>query len=151
MLILFIPKEERERMKREHDICREADADCSGYLPQEPKFGKTSKNEPKVTFGVCYRRKKYMNVCCTGDNEITRIASCLEAHDTVNVKGTWRSKHYTNRDGEEKEWEELYADFLQVQQDVPAQAAPSTADESYAVNTDDADLPFGDDDIDINL
>lgn len=147
MLILFIPKEERERMKREHDICREADADCSGYLTRAPKIGTTSKGEPKVTFGMCYRKKKYMNVCFTGDNALTRVASILDTHDVVDVKGTWRSKHYTTREGEEKEWEELYGDFLAVQQDVAIPASESSEDDSQ---TDSADLPF-EDDIDIDL
>lgn len=151
MRIMFVPAEERKRMKEENDICRFAYCIVTGYITREPKVGNTRKGDPKVELGVCYDSKKFQNVMFTGDNARTRIASCLEVHDDVYIAGVWKSNHYTTQDGTEKEYEELYGDFLQVQQDIgqpvasapaPTQAAPAQAVAADIEMDADDDLPF---------
>lgn len=152
MRIMFVTAEERKRMKEENDICRFAYCIVTGYITREPKVGNTRKGDPKVELGVCYDSKKFQNVMFTKDNARTRVASCLEVHDEVLIAGNWKNEHYTTKDGAEKDYEKLYGDFLQVQQDIgqpvasapaPAQAAPAqaaAADIEMGDETD--DLPF---------
>ena len=152
MRVMFVPAEERKRMKAENDICRFAYCIVSGYITREPKTGETRKGEPKVQLGICYDSKKFQNVMFTGDNARTRIASCLEVHDDVYITGIWKSNHYTTQDGTEKEYEELYGDFIQVQQDLgesaaydpvaPAQSATPAQSMAASIEEQEDDLPF---------
>lgn len=94
-----------------------------GNVNKDPKVGQTpNKGVPKVTFGITYGHKQYMNCVCLGDTAVTRVASCLEKGDTVLAAGTWNSRDYTSRDGEQKTWAELKVGFLQLQQDAAGEA-----------------------------
>lgn len=109
----------------------------TGLLSRDPKCSYTkNKNTPKVEFGVAYDSKQFMNVLCLGDCAATRIASCLEKGDGVFIAGKWTSRTYTTRDGEEKTWTEVKADFVAVQGDVsapvPQQNTAGSTPDAYA-------------------
>lgn len=124
----------------------------TGTLSREPKCSYTkAKNAPKVEFGVAYDNKQFMNVLCLGDSAATRTASCLERGDGVFIAGKWTSRTYTSRDGEEKTWTEVKADFVAVQADVsvptpengPVGGDPGGPDTGAFTEEDDyGELPF---------
>lgn len=125
----------------------------TGYLTRDVKTSYTvTKKIPKVMFGIAYDSKQFMNVLCLGDEPVTRFASCLERGDTVFIAGKWTSKVYTTKDGEEKTWTEVKADFISLQSDIqsaaapeePGDAAPKTQSFSEIDDNDDdyGDLPF---------
>ena len=62
-----------------------------------------------------YAKGEFMNVSAVGDDDVTRMASCLEKGDAVLVCGVWKTRSYTTRDGEQKEWSELHAEFVAPQ------------------------------------
>lgn len=88
---------------------------CAGSVSREVRTGTTAKGTPKAEFGMKYARGEFMNVTAVGDDDVTRMAACLEKGDAVLVAGVWKTRHYTTRDGEQKEWSELHAEFVAPQ------------------------------------
>jgi single-stranded DNA-binding protein len=88
---------------------------CAGTVTREVKTGTTAKGTPKAEFGMKYAKGEFMNVSAVGDDDVTRMASCLEKGDAVLVCGVWKTRRYTTRDGEQKEWSELHAEFVAPQ------------------------------------
>ena len=88
---------------------------CAGSVTREVKTGTTAKGTPKAEFGMRYDKGQFMNVTTVGDDDVTRMAACLEKGDAVLVAGVWKTRHYTTRDGEQKEWSELHAEFIAPQ------------------------------------
>lgn len=88
---------------------------CAGTVTREVKTGVTAKGTPKAEFGMKYAKGEFMNVSAVGDDDVTRMASCLEKGDAVLVCGVWKTRSYTTRDGEQKEWSELHAEFVAPQ------------------------------------
>ncbi len=103
---IMVGKEEKDKTRSMH---------LWGKLSREPKVGKTAKGEPKVQFGVCYKRGNFMNVLVVGNDEMTRVACALEKGDVVSIDGVWSMRKYPTRDGEEKVWSELRADMISSQ------------------------------------
>ena len=71
---------------------------CAGTVTREVKTGTTAKGTPKAEFGMKYAK-----------------GECLEKGDAVLVCGVWKTRRYTTRDGEQKEWSELHAEFVAPQ------------------------------------
>lgn len=122
----------------------------TGYVTREPKIATTAKGFPKVQFGFCYDSKKFHNVLCIGDDAVSRVASQLQVHDVLLIGGKWSSRQYTTKDGEQKTWTEVKADFILPQVDVamtassPAQgneSAPQAVAADIEMDTE-YDLPF---------
>ena len=88
---------------------------CAGTVTREVKTGTTAKGTPKAEFGMKYAKGEFMNVSAVGDDDVTRMAACLEKGDAVLVCGVWKTRRYTTRDGEQKEWSELHAEFVAPQ------------------------------------
>ena len=88
---------------------------CAGTVTREVKTGTTAKGTPKAEFGMKYAKGEFMNVSAVGDDDVTRMAACLEKGDAVLVCGVWKTRSYTTRDGEQKEWSELHAEFVAPQ------------------------------------
>lgn len=88
---------------------------CAGSVTREVKTGTTAKGTPKAEFGMRYDKDQFMNVSAVGDDDVTRMAACLEKGDAVLVAGVWKTRHYTTQDGEQKEWSELHAEFIAPQ------------------------------------
>lgn len=88
---------------------------CAGTVTREVKTGTTGKGTPKAEFGMKYAKGEFMNVSAVGDDDVTRMAACLEKGDAVLVCGVWKTRSYTTRDGEQKEWSELHAEFVAPQ------------------------------------
>ena len=88
---------------------------CAGTVTREVKTGTTAKGTPKAEFGMKYAKGEFMNVSAVGDDDVTRMAACLEKGDTVLVCGVWKTRRYTTREGEQKEWSELHAEFIAPQ------------------------------------
>lgn len=88
---------------------------CAGSVTREVKTGTTAKGTPKAEFGMRYDKGQFMNVTTVGDDDVTRMAACLEKGDAVLVAGVWKTRRYTTRDGEQKEWSELHAEFVAPQ------------------------------------
>ena len=88
---------------------------CAGTVTREVKTGATAKGTPKAEFGMKYAKGEFMNVSAVGDDDVTRMAACLEKGDAVLVCGVWKTRSYTTRDGEQKEWSELHAEFVAPQ------------------------------------
>ena len=88
---------------------------CAGSVTREVKTGNTAKGTPKAEFGMRYDKGQFMNVTTVGADDVTRMAACLEKGDAVLVAGVWKTRHYTTRDGEQKEWSELHAEFIAPQ------------------------------------
>lgn len=88
---------------------------CAGTVTREVKTGATAKGTPKAEFGMKYAKGEFMNVSAVGDDDVTRMAACLEKGDAVLVCGVWKTRRYTTRDGEQKEWSELHAEFVAPQ------------------------------------
>lgn len=101
--------------------------------PENPKFdvvtwGTVSKDAqltftkqqeiPKVTFGVSYDKKTYMNCITLKDTPTARVAADLRKGDTVLCMGVWSSRKYRGRDGSEKTWAELLCEVIIRQPDV---------------------------------
>lgn len=85
----------------------------SGTVSRDAELAYTqSKGLPKVTFGVRFDRKQFMNVMALGDSQTTMVAAGLEKDDAVFVIGTWSCKKYRTKKGEDKTWEELKADLI---------------------------------------
>lgn len=51
---------------------------CAGTVTREVKIGATAKGTPKAEFGMKYAKGEFMNVSAVGDDDVTRMASCLE-------------------------------------------------------------------------
>lgn len=88
---------------------------CAGTVTREVKTVATAKGTPKAEFGMKYAKGEFMNVSAVGDDDVTRMAACLEKGDAVLVCGVWKTRRYTTRDGEQKEWSELHAEFVAPQ------------------------------------
>ena len=88
---------------------------CAGTVTREVKTGTTAKGTPKAEFGMKYAKGEFMNVSAVGDDDVTRMAACLEKGDAVLVCGVWKTRRYTTREGERKEWSELHAEFVAPQ------------------------------------
>lgn len=88
---------------------------CAGSVSREVKTDTTAKGTPKAEFGMKYARGEFMNVTSVGDSDVTRMAACLEKGDAVLVAGVWKTRKYTTREGEEKTWSELHAEFVAPQ------------------------------------
>lgn len=88
---------------------------CAGTVTREVKTGTTAKGTPKAEFGMKYAKGEFMNVSAVGDDDVTRMAACLDKGDAVLVCGVWKTRCYTTRDGEQKEWSELHAEFVAPQ------------------------------------
>ena len=88
---------------------------CAGTVTREVKTGTTAKGTPKAEFGMKYAKGEFMNVSAVGDDDVTRMAACLDKGDAVLVCGVWKTRSYTTRDGEQKEWSELHAEFVAPQ------------------------------------
>ena len=88
---------------------------CAGTVTREVKTGTTAKGTPKAEFGMKYAKGEFMNVSAVGDDDVTRMAACLEKGDAVLVCGVWKTRRYTTREGEQKEWSELHAEFVAPQ------------------------------------
>ena len=101
--------------------------------PENPKFdvvvwGTVSKDAeltftkqqeiPKVSFGVSYDKKTYMNCITLKDTPTARVAADLRKGDTVLCMGVWSSRKYQGRDGNEKTWAELLCEVIIRQPDV---------------------------------
>lgn len=101
--------------------------------PENPKFdvviwGTVSKDAqltftkqqeiPKVTFGVSYDKKTYMNCITLKDTPTARVAADLRKGDMVLCAGVWTSREYQGRDGQKKTWAELLCDVIIRQPDV---------------------------------
>lgn len=72
---------------------------------------------PKVTFGIAYEDKKFMNVLAIGDCPQTSIAQRVRKGDHVLIAGRWSNKQYKTKDGEEKTWAELRIEQIAIQSD----------------------------------
>ena len=81
------------------------------------KGSETSPPKPKVTFGVAYEDKRFMNVISVGDCQQTNIAQRVRKGDYVLIAGRWSSKAYTNKDGENKTRDELRNDYIEILKD----------------------------------
>lgn len=84
------------------------------------EYTKGSNNKPpmpKVTFGVAYEEKKFMNVLALGESPQTNIAQRVRKGDQVLIAGRWSSKEYKNSAGEEKTWAELRIEQIAIQSD----------------------------------
>jgi single-stranded DNA-binding protein len=84
------------------------------------EYTKGSNNKPpmpKVTFGVAYEEKKFMNVLALGESPQTNIAQRVRKGDQVLIAGRWSSKEYKNSAGEEKTWAELRIEQIVIQSD----------------------------------
>lgn len=84
------------------------------------EYTKGSNNKPpmpKVTFGVAYEEKKFMNVLALGESPQTNIAQRVRKGDQVLIAGRWSSKEYKNSAGEEKTWAELRVEQIAIQGD----------------------------------
>lgn len=88
---------------------------CAGTVTREVKTGTTGKGTPKAEFGMKYAKGEFMNVSAVGDDDVTRMAAVLEKGDAVLVCGVWKTRRYTTREGEQKEWSELHAEFVAPQ------------------------------------
>ena len=97
--------------------------------PENPKFdvvvwGTVSKDAeltftkqqeiPKVSFGVSYDKKTYMNCITLKDTPTARVAADLRKGDTVLCMGVWSSRKYRGRDGNEKTWAELLCEVVSL-------------------------------------
>ena len=84
-----------------------------GTVSRDAKLEFTKmKNIPKVTFGVAYARKTFMNCLTLGDGDETAVAARLEKGDKVLCAGVWSSREYTTQEGEKKTWSELRVDMV---------------------------------------
>ncbi len=84
------------------------------------EYTKGSNNKPpmpKVTFGVAYEDKKFMNILSIGDCPQTNIAQRVRKGDHVLIAGRWSSKEYRNSAGEDKNWAELRIEQIAIQSD----------------------------------
>lgn len=72
---------------------------------------------PKVTFGVAYEDKRFMNVISVGESPQTNIAQRVRKGDHVLIAGKWSSKDYQNSAGENKTWTELRIEQIAIQSD----------------------------------
>lgn len=103
------------------------------------KGSETSPPKPKVTFGVCYEEKRFMNVISVGECQQTNIAQRVKKGDYVLIAGRWSSKAYTNKNGENKTWDELRIDYIEILKDgfreavsdAMADALASTMEQGY--------------------
>lgn len=103
------------------------------------KGSETSPPKPKVTFGVCYEDKRFMNVISVGECQQTNIAQRVKKGDYVLIAGRWSSKAYTNKNGESKTWDELRIDYIEILKDgfreavsdAMADALASTMEQGY--------------------
>ena len=68
---------------------------CAGTVTREVKTGATAKGTPKAEFGMKYAKGEFMNVSAVGDDDVTRMAACLEKGDAVLVCGVWKTRCYT--------------------------------------------------------
>lgn len=79
--------------------------------------------KPKVTFGVAYgdkgaeTDKKFMNCISIGECYQTDLAQRVHAGDYVLIAGRWSSKEYTNKDGEQRTWNELRIEHIEILSD----------------------------------
>lgn len=96
-----------------------------GKVTRDAKFEYTkgSLPKPKVTFGIAYEDKRFMNVISVGDCRQTEIAQRVRKGDWVLIAGHWASKAYKNRDGEDKMWDELRIDHMEILSDGVREAA----------------------------
>lgn len=84
------------------------------------EYTKGSNNKPpmpKVTFGIAYEDKKFMNVLALGESPQTNIAQRVRKGDQVLIAGRWSSKEYRNSAGEDKTWAELRVEQIAIQSD----------------------------------
>lgn len=100
--------------------CKEKDGtlnlNVAGYLTKEPRTFEKEGRVSMVVFSVCYGQKKYMDCKVPYfKKELLELAQCLEAHDTVDVKGVYET--YKGKDG--KEYGQISVDFIAVQQQAP--------------------------------
>ena len=87
----------------------------TGNVSSDPEL-KDGDRGGKVRFSVAYGKKKFQSVEAFADSAAGRLAGCLEKGDRVSVSGTWESWEYND-----KKYDILRADFIQVQQDAPAE------------------------------
>ena len=87
------------------------------------KGSETAPPKPKVTFGVAYgdkgaeNDKKFMNCISIGECYQTDLAQRVRAGDYVLIAGRWSSKEYTNKDGEQRTWNELRIEHIEILSD----------------------------------
>lgn len=84
------------------------------------EYTKGSNNKPpmpKVTFGIAYEDKKFMNILSLGDCPQTNIAQRVRRGDQLVIAGRWSSKEYRNSAGEDKTWAELRIEQIAIQGD----------------------------------
>lgn len=96
------------------------------------KGSETSPPKPKVTFGVCYEEKRFMNVISVGECQQTNIAQRVKKGDYVLIAGRWSSKAYTNKNGENKTWDELRIDYIEILKDGFREAVSDAMAEALA-------------------
>lgn len=127
--------------------------DCfmSGRVGRDAKFEYTKNSgTPKASFSIAYGNRKFMNVVAIGNGAVTDLASRLEAGDIVLVAGTYSTRKYTGRDGTEKEWHEVLANFIAPQPSFADganeenEASDQSAGQMRELNSDndDGELPF---------
>lgn len=96
-----------------------------GKVTRDAKFEYTkgATPKPKVTFGIAYEDKRFMNVISVGDCRQTELAQRAQKGDWVLIAGHWASKEYRNSAGEDKTWDELRIDHMEILSDGVREAA----------------------------